>query len=281
MKHRAVVFTLIALLLLLIVWGAAYLLPAESRPPWHVPLLISVALALLYAFFPVAESHALTLPIEVSLLALVLVDLIVACLAAILVLAGGSVFLAVLAVAAYAAPGVLLRGGGYLLGQALGASVGTIAYVALLLYTARRYWRWTYESITQYWRSSTNLLVRVAESLGAHEWISWTVFPVLLLERIWELAGNLGHHTGGDIVSIEATLGGTAVLPAEAFGHLGGANGVPVPRKDVGGHRSGLAAAFLSTLIIWLCLSPDSCLRIIGIVVAIVIAWVVIVTLLA
>lgn len=87
--------------------------------------------------------------------------------------------------------GLLLVGGGYRIAGVLGASVGVILLIALLLLTGRRAYEITKGVVDDTWTRFWEQAEQIAE------W--WFPFPGRLMDKIWELATRLGKSMGGNI----------------------------------------------------------------------------------
>jgi uncharacterized membrane protein required for colicin V production len=182
MRLRALVFLIIAVVLLFVVKGSFRLFDVHAE--WYHELGVAVVLALGYSFYPVTGSRVLALIPETPLAIIAMIEFLIYSVVCIIACA----LEIVLALAIFTLAGVLLIGGGYYTAGILGASIGTILLIALILLTGRRSYQITRRIVEDTWSWFWELAEKIAE------W--WFPFPERLMDKVWEIATKFGESMG-------------------------------------------------------------------------------------
>lgn len=187
MKLRPVVFLVLAVVIFFIPRIPFYLMPRIPFLGYFLfplgysqgsQLFRAILLALIYISYPVVCSRILSLILLIPLGLVAIVEWVL-----------WMIPFALICVAEIALPVVLFLGGGYWLGGYVGASIGTILLITVLLSFG--------------WNSF--LIVAQTAQLGS-EWgrqiKQWYFpWPEKLMKKIWQGATKLGYMVGGDIMN--------------------------------------------------------------------------------
>lgn len=190
---RPIIFLLISSLLLL---RSNYLLELFeiTHYDWYIPLIIAVGFGLIYAFFPVTSSKSLAfflILVHMRFIYLIIVAVLITILVSINVFLSAVIILIPSSI--FAGVGYFLVRYSYRTYEFTGASIATIIFITIILFTARRAYELT--------KSALNSSVKPIWKFGYHGIINaWKQFCISLHNFFRNHAIYLGTKMGGDIM---------------------------------------------------------------------------------
>ncbi|OHB85418.1 MAG: hypothetical protein A3J73_07260 [Planctomycetes bacterium RIFCSPHIGHO2_02_FULL_38_41] len=190
MKRRAIVFCIVAIILLVLTHAVFALWVGDYTWYEHDPRvsIVTTILAIIYVFFPFAASKTLSLFLEIPLGIIALAE-ILGCYILVVLICSLEVGIAIGIL--YITGSVLILGGytlgDYTVGGPLVASIGTIAFVTILLLFGIRFYKTTRKLVKNTWYSLW------------HIFEAWVPYPGLLMAKIWDIATQLGEFVAGRV----------------------------------------------------------------------------------
>jgi hypothetical protein len=200
MALRAIVFLFIATFFIVAVEAIFYFFKIDTV--WYAHSILAVTLALIFVFLPVTGLRTMSLilvgPLGIVVAVETAVFWAISFVITILLCALAIVF----AIALLGGPGVGLIYGGYYFFGTVGSSVGTVAFLALLIALGREPYTALVEGVSSTFDSGLDIAGKIAKALYDATWFSMSFFPLKLIELIWAKAKEFGDALGGDIVAL-------------------------------------------------------------------------------
>jgi hypothetical protein len=197
-KRRAKTFLIVAAILTGIVYFSFKIMNINTA--WYVNPIVATILALFYTFFPVTSSFGLSLIFVIPLGIVLAIGGVVFWVTSSLIMVFMFLFELALAIAIFTIPGVVLVYGGYIVIKELGATAGSILFIAAIIAYGRLVSEKIEVIITDTWSSGWKFIKKIAKILVNTNWFAMTLFPIKLPDKISEIAINFGESLGGDII---------------------------------------------------------------------------------
>lgn len=196
-EGRAKIFFVIAIILTILVYLIFYFLGIKGA--WYFQPIVVTLLALFYTFFPATSTNVLALILSIPAGVWVAVVGAVFWVAIFFIMI--SIFFSQvgLFISIFVLPGTILIYGGYLLLKGPGVTLGSVLFITAIIAYSRSVVEKSKKIICDTWVNGWKYFDKIARNLNKIKWLSFTLFPVGLIDYIWNKAKNIGEGLGGDI----------------------------------------------------------------------------------